>query len=144
MPFDSSNHQPIPEGHRRLLVLADFLETKVPREHFDMGTWWCKSAGCAIGWGCTIPEFQAAGLRIDRRFATPTFAGNFGHDAAAAFFGIAPGSAFDLFNAAFQTGNLNRGPHEVAGRIRAFVAEANATTASQPDEIGAVARAASA
>lgn len=38
----------------RLLKLADFLETKVTDEHFDLNEYWtdksCGAVGCALGW----------------------------------------------------------------------------------------------
>lgn len=83
----------------RLLKLADFLET-VPDEHFDIGSWRngqvkdepgavtdtalvshaCGTTGCAVGWACAMPEFQAQGLGFDlnkgyfsNTSGTPTF-----------------------------------------------------------------------
>ena len=39
----------------RLLKLADFLETSVTDEQFDLSDYWklntCGSVGCALGWG---------------------------------------------------------------------------------------------
>ncbi len=65
------------ESRRRLLVLADFLET-LPPERFDYGRWagesWkgkpdlsCGTTACALGWATTIPEFRKLGLRLYRK-----------------------------------------------------------------------------
>jgi hypothetical protein len=64
----------IEESNRRLLLLADFLE-KLPPERFNYGEWvgkdWggkqdlsCGTTACALGWACTMPEFQALGLKF--------------------------------------------------------------------------------
>lgn len=67
----------------RLNKLADFLDT-VPEAKFDLETWRvnaqgreafdestdndhllnldCGTRGCAVGWACAMPEFQAQGL----------------------------------------------------------------------------------
>lgn len=60
-------------GKRRLLKLADFLETKVPLNRFDMchfagavadGRPACGTSACAAGWAATIPSFRAVGFRL--------------------------------------------------------------------------------
>jgi hypothetical protein len=71
----------------RLLLLADFLETKVLPERWDyetiVGADWggapdlsCGTTGCALGWATQIPELHDAGMRLiagspdmQRRFA---------------------------------------------------------------------------
>lgn len=70
---------------RLLTILADFLD-QLPSDQFDLHTWLetgnlndkavaeltvaemlaekdCGTTACAIGWACTIPEFQEAGLK---------------------------------------------------------------------------------
>jgi hypothetical protein len=49
----------------RLLKLADLLDG-VPPSQFDMGAWKspCGTTCCAMGWGCTIPSFRKAGLKL--------------------------------------------------------------------------------
>lgn len=63
----------------RLTTLVKLLETVVPANKFDMGTWistygnivdlfsddYCGTTACAAGWACTLPEFQLAGLSLD-------------------------------------------------------------------------------
>ena len=63
---------------QRLQTLAAFLRT-VPQEHFDLHSWrssegyeyasdddlttlQCGTTACAVGWACSLPEFQAQGL----------------------------------------------------------------------------------
>lgn len=62
-------------GNRRLLKLADFLET-VPRKNFDYSTLagsdWdgkkdfisCGTQGCALGYAASMPAFRKIGLRL--------------------------------------------------------------------------------
>lgn len=64
----------------RLTKLAELLDT-VPPERFNMDYWGlasaysnlkelnvaeCGTSACALGWACSIPEFQAAGLHLHR------------------------------------------------------------------------------
>lgn len=52
----------IPFQRAKLLKWATFLETKVPKKHFDMESWSrgpspCNTAGCALGWAtCCFPR----------------------------------------------------------------------------------------
>ena len=63
---------------QRLQTLAAFLRT-VSQEHFDLRSWrssvgceyasdedlttlQCGTTACAVGWACSMPEFQAQGL----------------------------------------------------------------------------------
>lgn len=55
---------------KRLLHLADVLDD-LPRKDFDICNFMrpskkslCGSAGCALGWATTIPEFRRAGLKL--------------------------------------------------------------------------------
>ena len=52
----------------RLKTLARFLNTKVDNKEFDISYWInttnCGTTCCALGWACSIPEFQAAGLTL--------------------------------------------------------------------------------
>lgn len=45
----------------RLLFLADFMEG-LPDEKVNIGSFWCGSVGCAVGWASQLPEFQKLGL----------------------------------------------------------------------------------
>lgn len=142
MPFDSTNYQPIPEGHRRLLVLAEFLETKVPSERFDLKGWTngsgravemgdCGTAGCALGWANAIPEFRTTGFSCPA-FKGPSFAGLTGFQAARVFFDVPHGTDGETrFTDMFMHGSYEHAPSpvEVAARIRAFVAERAKVTA---------------
>lgn len=131
MPFDNSNYHPIPEGHRRLLVLAEFLETKVPVEKFSLSRWQCGTTACAVGWAATIPEFKALGLSLGQTNCPvgPIFEGKMDMDAARAFFHLdiagcdaLKGDAVHLFHACGY-GPDPRAATDVAARIRSFVAE---------------------
>lgn len=120
-------------GYRRLLKLADVLDV-VPRDRFDMSRWTsgvgfapgrCGTAGCAAGWGATIPEFALAGFTLDGEGGVRCEVYS-GYDACEEFFGkgvprrriaelrelFAPDSYADHDN-----------PRIVAKSIRAFVAE---------------------
>jgi len=59
----------------RLLILANFLETRVPRRRFDystivgldwkgMGDLSCGTVGCALGWAAVCPELKEAGMQL--------------------------------------------------------------------------------
>jgi hypothetical protein len=74
----------IPVGARRLLKLADYLDT-VPDERFYYGTWvsglsgrydfdmyvrlTCGSTACALGHAATMPEFRKLGLKLRRNIS---------------------------------------------------------------------------
>ena len=107
--------------HRnRLNKLADFLETEVPRKHFDMRTWRtgdyrareCGSAACAMGWAVELfPRnlgWDSFGDPLDK--AT----GRDGMGAAEAFFGLSPGEADSLF----ISRRGHRTPKQVAKNLR--------------------------
>lgn len=133
MPFDNSNYRPIPEGHRRLLVLAEFLETKVPIEKFNLDTWAsgeldeCGTTACACGWATTIPEFAAAGLTLSpltvfgRRGLR--FDGHASYTAASKFFETDGVDAYKLFSPEAYSSSDFGNARKVAARIRTFVAE---------------------
>lgn len=137
MPFDSENYQPIPEGHRRLLVLAEFLETKVPASAFDLSDWNCGTSACAVGWATTIPEFRLLGLRLrtDKGqshlypilWESGTLAPLIGWDAVCVIFDINEFQADGLF----EIGSYEElpTPRSVAANIRTFVAEQAKVTA---------------
>jgi hypothetical protein len=154
MPFDNENYRPIPEGHRRLLVLAEFLETRVDPKRFDLAEWSaddflptpdCGTAACACGWAGMLPEFNALGFRLvlvpthegsDEKAVAPTY-----KDAAAGwasvqtFFELSYSQTYSLF----EMYHYRRppGPQQVAARIRKLVAKEQ--SASMQAEVGAVA-----
>lgn len=122
------------EGARRLMVLADRLDT-VPEERFSMKCWMgtreggymlscgpddlehtCGTAGCAVGWATTIPAFHQEGFRW--LYGSPNFRGDGGFWAVRQFFGVSHTDAMWLFDAIHD-----RSPREEAAIIRAFVAE---------------------
>lgn len=137
MPFDQSPREnPLPIGRQRLLVLADFLETKVEPSRFDMRSWKCGTTACAAGWAAMIPEFVAAGYDCDAW--GPAFREFVYADALGAFFGIEGRQITHLFS-----GMHNRTAQEEAAVIRAFVAKEQARKQEllETQSLGAVAAA---
>lgn len=134
MPFDSAE-RPMSEGHCRLLVLADFLETAVPRERFDLNGWTsrnsrpdadCNTAACAAGWATTIPTFSAAGFHLEslphngESWMFPVFKGHApGYESVEAFFEIDEATFGCLFEIEAYAGIPS--VFDVATRIRTFV-----------------------
>lgn len=92
---------------KRLLKLADFLETVKPKE-FRMDSWYnetpCGTTACAFGWACSIPSFKRAGLKMkvirhtDVAYGDVTFKGLESYNAASKFFGIDIDEAEYLFS----------------------------------------------
>jgi hypothetical protein len=117
--------------HQRLRKLADFLKT-VPEAKFDIGDWAtkgfnpgnpeaseCGSVACAVGWACTIPEFQAEGLHMHN--STPIYAAEDGNayqswHAARIFFGLDYDESQQLFSGSYYPGG-NAPPADVIKRI---------------------------
>lgn len=86
----------------------------------------CKTAGCALGWAATMPEFKKRGLKLvgesDRPLALPTIITKdgsvySGFEVAEKLFGISMSSAEFLFTC-HRTRNT---PKAVAKRLRTFV-----------------------
>jgi hypothetical protein len=112
------------------LVLAEFLETRVPASKFDLDSWTqddcatgvsCDTAACAVGWACSIPEFRAYGFVLNGNpNAEPFFDGELGWEAVIKFFDIHRSAAEFLF----YSGKYDDEPSitNVATRIRNFVA----------------------
>jgi len=129
----------------RLLVLANFLDT-VPTFKFDLTSWrhhpgadhyvqdsdlvdsnltdmTCGTTACAVGWACSIPEFNAQGLFWEDR---PVYevAGVWGKHrswgAVTGFFDLGTYDAEHLFTYDLYPFG-ERGPKDVAARIRTFV-----------------------
>lgn len=111
-------------GKKRLLKLADFLQTVKPKR-FDMGFFAtgdlheCGTAGCALGWATMVPSFQKAGLYLDDGMSV-RFKGSRVHDS----FRVAE-KFFDLTEREAENFFLRRENHEtpkqVARNIRAAV-----------------------
>lgn len=139
----------IEEGNRRLLVLADFLDT-LPPERFDYNRWvgcdWagrpdlsCGTTACALGWACAMPEFQALGVKMvkseeETYVLTPFFEINgvkqsygYGPDNTSQYlFGLSYRDHEYLFTPAEPDEDGNGGeyeavPQHVANKIRTFV-----------------------
>lgn len=132
---------------QRLKTLADFLLT-VPEKQFDIEIWHreneCGTVACAAGWACTIPEFNAAGLRLmseaaglkhvlgseDSEYSYPVFDPQDGTEidsheqALKEFFAI----SYDLVDAIFFSGGYlhNRAatPQAVANKIYSILEDA--------------------
>lgn len=123
-------------GKRRLLKLADFLETKVPPERFNLHTWAeghgflegkCGTFGCAIGWAASIPAFKRAGLRLYAACGDDLHQIQFGeredYPAVEAFFHLNVRASRRLFSSASYKLGDSTPPKLVAQRIRKFVAK---------------------
>lgn len=118
----------------RLLKLAEFLETSVPNEEFDLGSWRCGTTACAVGWACTMPEFTQQGLvwsTMEDDFASPYYKDQVtgkefsGWNAVGKFFlGVEKDYMlkYNLFAPDFYPSNPT--PQMVAARIRQTVENA--------------------
>jgi hypothetical protein len=126
---------------KRLLKLAKFLETKVPKGRFNYevvfsrysvkfkGGPECGTAACAMGWACSIPEFKKLGLKPAEEMPTSQLRWKGLNESfdnvASKLFEIPYWDAYDLF-----TPNLDcmddeeptDDPHYVAHKIRDYVA----------------------
>lgn len=113
----------------RLTTLANYLES-VPEERFFMNQWAsdpeCRTAGCAIGHACQIPEFKKAGLELIRvsGYLIPAYGDFIDWGAVAAFFDITGNEAESMFLPSRYVRSKGRliKPTEVVTRIRALVA----------------------
>ena len=79
-------------NRERLTYLIDILSA-VPPERFDIETWKCETAACALGWACGSPHFQEQGLHFRpvpnfEGACEPEFEGVHRYYAGARFFGI--------------------------------------------------------
>lgn len=91
---------------KRLLKLADFLETIKPKV-FNMDSWYnespCGTTACAFGWACSIPSFKRAGLKMRKLsngftvYADVVFNDEYNLNAASSFFDITVDEAEFLF-----------------------------------------------
>lgn len=143
----------------RLTKLIDFMAKlpNEAKKHFNMKSWvmhqgeWadvlghhgikkasdvdrkaliqCGMSACALGWGCTIPSFKRAGLRLAEKegfrgiYLEPVYQGSHDLDAAKSFFRIHAWKA----DALFGSENLDPSPREWAKRARKLVREWSAT-----------------
>lgn len=137
-------------NRERLRTLADFLKT-VPPEKFDIREWrvlfhdehyrdldiddfdrgctdgelkgQCNTAACAVGWACTIPEFNTAGFFFED---TPTLDNGDGDilyawDAISEFFDISESTATHLFSQHSYHTKLRVLPNAVVNRIEGLI-----------------------
>lgn len=91
---------------KRLMTLIHFMETKVPKEHFDMSLFTngtaptlrkdCGTSACALGWATAIPSFKRAGLAM--RSGLPAYGDAEGFKAASFFFDLIPIECSMLFS----------------------------------------------
>lgn len=87
----------------RLTVLRDFL-LALPPEKVDLSLWSnrCGTLACAVGWACTIPEFNEAGLvrwqRSEDDSIAPYYNRLHSWDAVEAFFELSMDEASALFS----------------------------------------------
>ena len=127
----------------RLLKLATYLRT-IPAKLFDIDHWQrdeitengevCKTVACACGYGCSIPSFKAAGLKLSpgkKRFYWDKVSQNYmirfgrykSFNAIARFFGISYEEAENLFSYSGYSNYYYRvTPKIVARKIENFVA----------------------
>ena len=81
----------------RLLRLARDILPNVPEEKFNLKTWKCGSAACAVGWAASDPQFKKEGFKLysglfgpddNRQVFTPSYGDLGGWSAVEKFFGI--------------------------------------------------------
>lgn len=129
-------------GNRRLLKLADFLET-VPRKNFDYNTLasekWdgkqdfisCGTQACALGWAATMPSLRKVGLRLSladglatvhlKTTSADVADGDDLYKATEEVFGMDLDETDFIFN--MYMGQPESTPKQVAKKIRKFVAK---------------------
>lgn len=136
----------------RLLMLANALEMRVPQDRFDLRGWRrnasapepdphddylgeeisnerlvsdCGTTGCAVGWACSMREFNDEGLIWDvapiYRHPNPRAVKIAGYAAVEMFFGIDGIQSQKLFSPDFYSPAERTDPLAVSNRIRAFV-----------------------
>jgi len=129
-------------NRERLLMLADFLRT-VPEENFDLTSWrydntaetvdvgdnqlsslHCGTTGCAVGWACSLPEFNAQGLTW--RGSLPLYSlgdsiSTAGWEAVEGFFYLGENQSLYLFSDKCYSDADDQSPAGVAKRIEDFV-----------------------
>ena len=134
---------------QRLQALANVLRN-VPPVHFNLSCWrcntnvktearhenatdeqlvehYCGTTGCAIGWACAMPEFQAQGLVWNLARGVPELIQNgykdTGWEAVQALFSISYREAQLLFLSDKYVDRSNTTPNQVADAIEAFIKE---------------------
>jgi hypothetical protein len=108
----------------RLKRLANYLDTVKPEE-FNLKDWKCGTVACAVGHACSIPEFSAAGLKLEfvhgiNRW-TPILGDDESWEAVKLFFGIDDADARWLFCMHDYESGYETTAAQVSARIREFV-----------------------
>lgn len=112
--------------HERLLTLAEKLDT-VSDDEFDISYFFGLNShpGCALGWACRIPEFNAAGLteyNLFPMYTPPSGPPCIGFNAGQKFFGMDREQTRFLFSRT-EYGSHKPSAKFVADRIREMVRE---------------------
>lgn len=119
-----------PKAVERLTMLSNFLDDLQPQwpDKFDMKDWHadralCGTRACAVGWGATMPEFRAAGLRLAYGFNSskrrPAFGALSGREAVCQFFDVTIAQAVTLFSA--DHAETMETPQQWAAHCRLFI-----------------------
>ncbi len=121
-------------GSERLARLASYLEN-VPPGMLTFTRWYGDRRGCAIGLAVTFdPWFQAQGLTLEGdgtlKECRPAFENRSEWLAVAQFFEISLVVALDLFTAGGYDGEMRPPAGEVAQKVRAHLATAEAEVAA--------------
>lgn len=111
----------------RLTALAALLDVTAP-DKFNLSTWHCGTAACAVGTAAMHLDFNYQGLHMhcSNRALVPAYdygdgtAPLKGWDAVEAFFDLSLGQAGDLFSAGAYSSYASK-PADVAARIRKFI-----------------------
>lgn len=115
-----SAYDPFGISDERLDLLGTGEKIRIDRSAIE-----CGFAACAVGWACSIPEFNEQGLHLSRaadECAVPTFAGAISFAAVEDFFEI----DFDVSDILFGYDSYGDGgmeptnPSRVAARIRGY------------------------
>ncbi len=117
-------------GRERLTHLAEFLDS-VPTGMLTFTRWYGDNRGCAVGLAAVHdPWFQAQGLTLvgdgTLKECRPVFEECSEWPAVSRFFEITLGEALDLFTAGGYDGKIRPQASDVAKKIRAHLATADA------------------
>lgn len=151
-----------PHFIKRLQTLRDYVRDHVPDREFNMGFWFfksaCRTVGCALGHGCTIPEFNKAGLRLVKAPASDygsaehfvvrlygrggKLRGMGAQGAGARFFGITEQEAGDLFlSSSYYHATGAAAKAEFVRKINKLIAQYSQLARKQPKPKTALAKA---
>jgi hypothetical protein len=103
----------------RLKHLINILREVSP-EHFDLWSWDCGSAACAVGWACRDPQMQAEGLRMFNNIPSYRFFSAW--PAVEEFFDLTGYQAEQLFLASRYM-QVRPTPQDVIARIEKLLEE---------------------